>query len=270
MADTLASTFVPDLNPTRYKDQVIMVTGAALKGNIGFGVVERYLQEGAQAVHVFDYNKEALAVMEKEFNDKRVFSHTVDIADRNAVYGGYKEILKYSDKLDVVVHCAAIIGPNGEKFPIEALPDEDFEKCIHVNFMGTYYIVKGAIQAMMPKEYGRIMVVASIAGRDGNPFMAAYSSSKAGTIGLVRSIGHEMSKRKMNITVNAVAPVTIPTPMVMKGTDEDRVAFMKSMIPMGELGTVEGLADLIATFTTPAKYFINGQCLDYSGGRNKH
>ena len=258
------TSFKPNIIPNRFKDQAIIVTGGALKGNIGQGAVLRYRAEGG-IVHVFDRDGAALdQFISGLASGPKAYAHQLDITDETAVAAAVDKVVVAHGKLDVLVHSAAIVGPNG--MDIDEVPTADFLKTIGINVVGAYHVIKHSVRAMRPKGYGRIAVLASIAGREGNPKMAAYSTSKGAVIAMVKSVGKELAQT--GITINAFCPSTILTPMVERDCTPDRVAFMLSKIPMNELGTVDSIVDLIAHYTAPGAYYVTAQAIDHTGGRN--
>ena len=141
---------------------------------------------------------------------------------------------------------------------------EEFDRTCAINLRGTYSVAKHALAAMKPRDYGRILLFASIAGKEGNAGMSPYSASKAGVIGLVKSAGKEYAETE--ITVNAVAPAVIRTPMV-EGVHPDQVKYMTDKIPMKRCGTLEEIAALSCWIVSPEASFNTGFTFDLSGGR---
>ena len=161
-----------------------------------------------------------------------------------------------------MVHAAGIVGPSGTK--ITDYPVEEYDKVYAVNLRGSFLMTKYAVKSMEKYNYGRILLLASIAGKEGNPFMTGYSSSKAGVIGLVKGIGKEYAQT--GITVNGLAPAVIKTPMNEK-TAPEQLAYMTAKIPMGRLGTIEEVAALSCWIVSKEASFNTGHVFDISGGR---
>lgn len=251
------------MQDARFKDQTAIVTGGA--DGIGKVVATRLASEGAQ-VTIFDIsvaNAEA-TVGELAESGLRADSEIVDIADEEAVAAAIEAVVARSanGRLDVVVNCAAIVGPTST--PITKVSLEEFERTSRINLVGTFVMTKQAITTMQLNDYGRVLNFASIAGKEGNAGMSPYSSTKAGVIGLVKSAGKEFAES--GITVNAIAPAVILTPMV-EGVDPAQVKYMTDKIPMRRCGTLEEVAALSCWIVSPEASFCTGFTFDLSGGR---
>ncbi|MEM6283932.1 MAG: SDR family NAD(P)-dependent oxidoreductase [Chloroflexota bacterium] len=245
----------------RFEGQVAVVTGGG--SGIGMGVGARIAREGGTVVLV-DMNNEALVEAKKSVGDVsgRVETKQVDITSEEQVQGLMQWATGEFGQLDIVVNSAGIVGQTATN-----IVDYDlnvFRQVIDVNLVGSFIITKYAVQAMQPRGYGRILLIASIAGKEGNPGMAGYSTSKAGVIGLVKGIARECASTK--ITVNGLAPAVIATPMNLQ-TAESQLEYMKSKIPMGRLGTVEEVAALSCWIVSDEASFTTGVIFDLSGGR---
>jgi 3-oxoacyl-[acyl-carrier protein] reductase len=165
-------------------------------------------------------------------------------------------------RLDVVVNCAAIVGPTATLITEVSL--DDFEQVLKVNLLGSFVVAKQALVQMRKTNQGRILLFASIAGKEGNAGMCAYSSTKAGVIGLVKSIGKEFATS--GITVNAIAPAVIRTPM-LEATHPDQVKYMTDKIPAKRTGTLAEAAALACWIVSDEASFCTGFTFDLSGGR---
>ena len=249
------------MNLNRFSSQIAVVTGGA-KG-IGRAVVERLANESA-AVTIFDTDKTALSDACKRFSAQqlKVDAFTVDITDEEQVQNALAEVAGRHGRLDIMINSAAIIGPNGIKTGEVSVAD--FRTTLEINLVGSFLMTKYSIPHMLKKSYGRILLLASIAGKEGNPNMCCYSASKGGVIALARSVAKEYATT--GITVNSLAPATVMTPMV-ESMDPKVVEYMKSKIPMGRFGTLEEVASVVAFYDSPDASFITGQALDHSGGR---
>ena len=245
----------------RFSDQVAIVTGGA-KG-IGRAVAERLASEGA-SVTIFDNDPVAItelcALAAKD--GLKIDGLKVDITDEAGVQSAIAEVAGRKDRLDVLVNSAGIIGPNGVK--IDEVTLADFKKTIEVNLVGSFLVTKYAVSHMVKRKYGRILLIASVAGKEGNPKMVCYSSSKGGVIALARASAKEFAD--VGITINALCPATVMTPMVAS-MDPKVVDYMKSKIPMGRFGTLEEVSAATAFYVSPEASFITGQALDHTGGR---
>jgi 3-oxoacyl-[acyl-carrier protein] reductase len=246
----------------RFENQVAIVTGGA--DGIGKSVVERLAREGAQ-VAIFDRNEKLGEQVCAELGEQglTVSSQVVNVADEASVKAGIEAVTAGSGgRLDVMVHCAGIVGPTSTK--LTDVGTEDFEKVCAVNLTGSFLVTKYALKAMEPRDYGRILLFASIAGKEGNAGMVSYSASKAGVIGLTKSVGKEYAET--GITVNAIAPAVIRTPMV-DGIDPEQVKYMTDKIPMKRCGTLDEVAALSCWIVSREAGFNTAFTFDLTGGR---
>ena len=186
----------------------------------------------------------------------------MDVSNEEQVSSTLAGIVARHGQLDVMVNSAGITGKTATKILDYDLAT--YQRVLNVNLVGSFLMTKYAIQHMLPRNYGRILLVASMGGKDGNPGMAGYASSKSGVIGLVKAIGKEYATN--GITVNGIAPAVIATPM-NADTAQAMLDYMISRIPMGRLGTVEETAALIAWIVSPEASFNTGFVFDLSGGR---
>jgi NAD(P)-dependent dehydrogenase (short-subunit alcohol dehydrogenase family) len=245
----------------RFEGQVAIVTGGA-KG-IGRAVVERLAAEGA-AVTIFDADQEATKEVSGSAASRgwKVDGLRVDITNEQATQDAISEVVGRGSRLDIVVNSAGIIGPNGVR--VHEVPLAEFKKTLEVNLVGSFLMTKHAIPHMLKRNYGRVLLIASVAGKEGNPKMVSYSSSKGGVIALARAVAKEYADT--GITVNSLCPATVLTPMV-ESMDPKVVDYMKSKIPMGRFGTLAEVAAVTAFYVSPEASFITGQALDHTGGR---
>lgn len=213
---------------------------------------------------LFDRNASLLQATTNEFRQEGLSAsaHVADVALEDQVQKAYQQVLKTYGKIDAMVHAAGIVGPTSTR--ITEYPTAAFDEIYAVNLRGTFLMAKFALQAMEPAGYGRILLIASIAGKEGNPGMAGYSATKGGVIGLVKGIGKEFAQS--GITVNGLAPAVIKTAM-NADTHPDQLAYMTAKIPMGRLGTVEEVAAMGAWIVSPECTFSTGFVFDLSGGR---
>lgn len=248
-------------NAGRFTNQVALVTGGA--DGIGKGIARRLASEGAVVV-LFDINGDHLQKTLTEFSELgyAATGQVVDISDESSVEKAMQTVLATSGQLDIMVNSAGIVGPTSTKITDYALAD--FDRVYQINLRGAFIMTKCAIKAMEPRNYGRILHMASIAGKEGNPFMAGYSSTKAGLIGLVKGIAKEYAQT--GITVNGIAPAVIRTAM-NENTAPEQLAYMTAKIPMNRLGTVEEVAALAAWIVSRESSFTTGFIFDISGGR---
>jgi 2-dehydro-3-deoxy-L-rhamnonate dehydrogenase (NAD+) len=240
----------------RFTERVAIVTGGA--SGIGYSIACRIAAEGGQVV-VFDRDAAALDRVSAE---GQLAQMELDVSVEEAVVEGIQRVVDQYGRLDIVVHSAGIVGPSGTK--ILDYSSEDFKTVLQVNLFGSFFITKHAIKPMLERSYGRILLISSMAGKEGNPGMAGYSTSKAGVIGLVKSIGKEYAHT--GITVNGIAPAVIRTPMNEK-TSPEQLRYLTERIPMQRLGTVDEAAALACWIVSEEASFNTGFIFDLSGGR---
>jgi 3-oxoacyl-[acyl-carrier protein] reductase len=243
----------------RFTAKTAVITGGA--SGIGKAIVERLAREGAH-VAIFDRDQKALDAVAKPLAGFGVEAQRVDIVDEPAVAAAMDALVGRRGRLDVVVNCAAIVGPTATLVTEVSLGD--FAQVLEVNLLGSFVVAKQALVQMRKTNQGRILLFASIAGKEGNAGMCAYSSTKAGVIGLVKSIGKEFATS--GITVNAIAPAVIRTPMV-EATHPDQVKYMTDKIPAKRTGTLEEAAALACWIVSDEASFCTGFTFDLSGGR---
>ena len=245
----------------RFRGQVAIITGGA--SGIGAGIARRIAAEGGQAV-LLDVNAEKmkLVVADLQAQSLLVDSIKADTGDEDAMRDAFQSTIERYGQLDVMVNCAGITGPTDVS--IADFDTAEFDRVIRVNLRGSYLTTRYAIQHMLKRNYGRILQIASISGKEGNPGMVGYSTSKGGIIALVKAVGKEYAET--GITVNALAPALIHTPLLEDATPE-AVAYMSSKIPMKRLGTVEEVAALACWIVSKEATFNTGAIFDLSGGR---
>jgi 3-oxoacyl-[acyl-carrier protein] reductase len=208
---------------------------------------------------VCDKNIEALKELAKQY-PVEVFE--VDFTDESSINNLVSSVETKIGPLKAVVNCVGILGKNGEK--IESLDIADFDLVYAINLRGAVILTKAVISGMAQRGYGRILHIASISGKEGNPYLVAYSATKAGLIGMVKSVGKEYATS--GVTINAMAPALIESPM-SDSFSEKQLALLKSRIPMERLGKSQEVADLAAWIVSPACSFTTGFTFDLSGGR---
>lgn len=186
----------------------------------------------------------------------------LDVASQEAISAFVAQVMSDVGRIDILVNSAGITGPVGQQS--HELSTADFQKTFAVNLLGAINLTNAVMPHMIGAGYGRVVHVASIAGKEGNPNMAPYNASKAGMIGFVKGVAKEVASR--GVTVNAVAPAVIRSPMNDDVTDET-MRYMLSRIPMGRLGEPAEVAELIAFIASPECFFTTGFVFDASGGR---
>ena len=247
------------MNQLDMKGRVAVVTGAAQ--GIGYAVAERMLQSGA-AVALWDVNAEQLVRARAGLSSRgRVSAAIVEVTDETAVNAATQATVAEHGRIDALVNSAGITGGNGTTW--ELSPDV-WRRVIEVNLVGCYLTCRAVVPQMIRQGYGRIVNIASIAGKEGNPNAAHYSASKAGLIALTKSLGKELAKS--GVLVNAVTPAAAKTQMFDSMTAE-HIEFMLSKIPLGRFLQVGEAAALIAWLATEDCSFTTGGVFDLSGGR---
>lgn len=241
---------------TSLENQVILVTGAA--SGIGRKIATDLSARGAKVV-ACDKNLEALVELASN-NPMSVYE--VDFSSEKSIMDLVAEVESAQGPLSAAINCVGILGKNGEK--IEYLDIQDFDTVYAVNLRGAVIFTKAVIAGMAQRGYGRILHIASISGKEGNPYLVAYSATKAGLIGMVKSVGKEYATS--GVTINAMAPALIESPMSESFSDEQMTS-LKSKIPMDRLGKSQEVADLAAWIVSPACSFTTGFTFDLSGGR---
>jgi len=240
----------------RFKNQTAIITGGA--DGLGLHIAARLADEGAR-VWIADRDQEKGTAAAKKIGCE---FEPLDVADETSVAGAFQRIHTAAERLDVMVNCAGIVGPNGMR--IDEVPVSGFDQVQAVNVRGSFLTCREAVRHMLPRDYGRVLLVASIAGKEGNAGMSCYSTSKAGVIGLVKSVGKEYAET--GITVNGLAPAVIRTAMV-DNMEPAQVKYMTDKIPMKRCGTLDEVAATACWILSPEASFNTGFTFDLSGGR---
>jgi 3-oxoacyl-[acyl-carrier protein] reductase len=238
-----------------------IVTGAAR--GIGRAIAERLLRDGF-TVALADVNL-AAAQMTRDQLAQTIGGDAVavyvDVTDSSTVRQMVDAVLARTGQIDLLVNNAGIIGPEGA---LADCPEDGWARVMAINLTGTFLCAKAVLPSMLARGSGRIVNMASIAGKEGNPTLAAYSSSKAGVIGFTKALAKEVATQ--NIFVNCVTPALIETELLQQVTDEAR-AYMTAKIPMGRLGQAHEVAALVAWLASDECTFSTGAVFDISGGR---
>ena len=241
----------------RFAGRRAIVTGGA--AGIGLTFAKRFVAEGGQ-VSLWDRSTEALAAALATLGE-RAYAVPLDVADWGEVQRAAQQSAAQLGGVDVLVASAGITGPN---VPLAEYPVDAWRQVIDVNLNGLFYCNRAVVPLMLQGGYGRIVNIASVAGKEGNPNASAYSASKAAVIGLTKSLGKELAKT--GITVNAVTPAAVRTAIFDQMTPQ-HIDFMLSKIPMGRFGTVDEIAALVAWLASEECSFTTGSVFDASGGR---
>ncbi|NYT45477.1 SDR family oxidoreductase [Alcaligenaceae bacterium] len=235
-----------------------VVTGGA--AGIGLAIATR-LQQGGARVTLWDRDPGALQQAAKALDKELVHTQQVDISDEDAVNAAADSTMETGGKIDILVTSAGITGPNVSvcDYPVAA-----WDQVMNVNLRGPFLCCRTIAPRMQKHGYGRIVNIASIAGKEGNPNASAYSASKAGVIALTKSLGKELAQT--GITVNCVTPAAVRTGIFAQMTQE-HIDYMLSKIPMNRFGTTEEIAALVAWLCSEECSFSTGAVFDVSGGR---
>jgi len=238
--------------PARFEGRTAIVTGGA--SGIGAGVARRLAAEGAR-LSLWDMDAATLA--------KSGAEHTValDITDPDAVHKAAADTAAALGKIDILVTSAGVTGPN---HPTWEYPVAAWDRVIDINLKGVFYSNRAVVPFMQTNGYGRIVNIASIAGKEGNPNASAYSASKAGVIGLTKSLGKELAASE--IRVNCVTPAAVRTPLFEQMT-QAQIDWMLSKIPIARFGEIDEVASLILWLASEECSFSTGGVFDVSGGR---
>ena len=241
------------------KGKTALVTGGAR--GIGFAAVKRLLTDGARCV-IWDRDQKAIDDAKAQLMDLgEVTSDRVELANPDSVEALSGQVLKRHGKIDILVNNAGIAGVN--KMLWECTPEE-WREVMDVDLYGVFLCCRAFVPAMLKSGWGRIVNVASIAGKEGNPTASHYSAAKAGVIGLTKSLGKELSDT--NIRVNCITPAVIETE-ILKQCTQAHIDYMLSKIPMGRVGQAKEVAAMIAWLSSDEVSFSTGAVFDISGGR---
>jgi 3-oxoacyl-[acyl-carrier protein] reductase len=236
-----------------------IVTGGAQ--GIGFSIATRLLESGA-SVSLWDYDGEALETTVGELAKiGRVTGEVVDVASVASVERAAGWTIGKHQRIDILVANAGIAGPN---YTTWEYPVEEWQRVINVNLLGVYYCCRAVLPHMLRQNYGRIVNVASIAGKEGNPNASAYSASKAGVIALTKSLGKETAQN--NIAVNCVTPAAART-RIFEQITKEHVDYMLSKIPRGRFLEVKEVSAMVAWLVSEENSFTTAAVFDLSGGR---
>ncbi len=248
------------MNSYDFNNRTAIVTGGGQ--GIGLTVAKRIVDSGG-SVSVWDVNQELLDNLTSALgaDAAKVQALNVDISDIAAVEAGTKAVLDRFEKIDILINNAAIVGPNA---PTWEYPVEAFEDVVKVGFLGTFYVSRSVVPHMIAANYGRIVNLSSVAGKEGNPGAPAYSSTKAAVLALTKSLGKELAG--YDIAVNAVTPAVAKTTMALS-QDPEFLKMILSKIPRGRMLELSEAASMICWLATKENSFTTGAVFDLSGGR---
>ncbi len=234
------------------KDRVAIVTGGAQ--GFGFSITERLIQSGAKVV-IWDIDENECKKAISKLNSENCLFEIVDVRQIEDIQSKLEDIEKKFGKIDIFINNAGISGKNTS---VIDYPIEEWNKVIDLNLNAVFYCCKSVVPFMIKNKYGRIVNIASIAGKEGNPNASAYSSSKAGVIGLTKSLGKELAQ--YNIAVNCVTPAVAKTRIFNQMTDE-HINYMLSKIPRNRFAKVEELASLVTWLVSEENSFATRSCI---------
>ncbi len=243
-----------------FKNRTAIVTGGAQ--GFGLDIAKRFLKSEAKVI-IWDLDPKAIEKATKEMNNSNLSSKIVDVSNFKDVENATKEIIKNSN-IDILINNAGITGPTA---PLWEYDIEMWKKIVDINLMGTFNCCRSVVPYMIKNNYGRIVNVASVAGKDGNANASAYSAGKAGAIGLTKSLGKELADK--NIAVNAITPAGAKTRILDQMTKE-HVQRMLSKVPRGRFLEVEEFTSLVCWLASEENTFSTAAVFDISGGRSTY
>jgi 3-oxoacyl-[acyl-carrier protein] reductase len=248
------------MNAIDLANQVAVVTGGAQ--GIGFAIARRLIASGAR-VSLWDTNAEALALALENLGDAAT-SKLVDITDLVGLQRVHAEVQAEVGPVSILVNSAGVAGQNAS---LEDYDPEEWRRVVEINLNGTFYVNKTVIPSMKARNYGRIVNISSVAGKEGNPNLSAYSAAKAGVIGLTKSLGKELAK--YDIAVNAITPATAKT-RILDTLTREFIDYMLVRIPRGRFLEVDEAAAMVAWLVSRENSFTTASVFDLSGGRTTY
>ena len=243
----------------RFAGRTAVITGGA--SGAGHGVAERIVAEGGR-VSLWDLNQAALDDAAGAIGGAH--TRALDVADPDQVAAAAQSANAAMGRIDILVASAGITGFTG---PVWEFPIDSWKRVIDINLNGLFYCCRAVIPFMLANDYGRIVNVSSVAGKEGNPNASAYSASKAAVLGFTKSLGKELATT--GVRVNAVTPATFKSP-ILEQLPQSQVDYMKSRIPIGRLGEVHEVAALICWLASEECSFSTAATFDISGGRTTY
>ena len=243
-----------------FKNRTAVITG----GGQGFGldIAKRFLNSGAKVI-IWDIDEELLKSAVKELGDKDLSYNVIDVSDYSLVEKTVAEINK-KNNIDILINNAGITGPTA---PLWEYDVEMWNKIVQINLMGTFNCCRAIVPNMIKNNYGRIVNVASVAGKDGNANASAYSSGKAGAIGLTKALGKELADK--DIAVNAVTPAGAKT-RILDQMSKEHVQRMLSKVPRGRFLEIHEFTSLVCWLSSQENTFSTAAVFDISGGRSTY
>ncbi len=239
-------------------NRVAVVTGGAQ--GFGLAITERFIEAGAKVI-IWDIEEKAAKNAIQKIDSENVSYQIVDVTNFETVNNNLSDVEKKFGKIDIFINNAGIAGMNTT---VADYPLDEWKKVMNLNLNSVFYCCKAVVPFMLRNDYGRIVNIASIAGKEGNPNASAYSTSKAGVIGLTKSLGKELAQK--NIAVNCVTPAAAKTRIFDQMTEE-HINYMLSKIPRNKFAKVEELASLVTWLASEENSFSTAAVFDLSGGR---
>ena len=248
------------MNRFDFKNKTAIITGGAQ--GFGLDIAKKFLNFGAKVI-IWDIDRKELKKIIQKINHFNLSYETVDVSDFKNVKNATAKISK-SSKIDILVNNAGITGPTAKLWNYSL---NDWNKVLEINLNGTFNCCKAIVPSMIKNNYGRIVNIASVSGKDGNANASAYSSAKAGVIALTKALGKELADK--NIAVNAVTPSTARTKLLNQ-MSKKHVKFMLSKVPRGRLLEVEEMSSLVCWLSSEENSFSTAAIFDISGGRSTY
>ena len=245
------------MNKFDLNNKTAIVTGGAQ--GFGLAMTKRFLESGANVI-IWDLDKIAAEDVKKKLNNPKLSSTNIDVTNFDQISTEIEKVTK-NTKIDIFINNAGIAGKNTTVWDY---PIDEWKKILELNLNAVFYCLKAITPHMIENNYGRIVNIASIAGKEGNPNASAYSTSKAGVIGLTKSLGKELANK--NIAVNTVTPAAAKTRIFDQMTKE-HIDYMLSKIPRNRFILVEELASLVTWLASEENSYTTGAVFDLSGGR---
>jgi NAD(P)-dependent dehydrogenase (short-subunit alcohol dehydrogenase family) len=243
----------------RFKDRTAVITGGA--SGLGLACAKRFLEEGGR-VSLWDLNPQALAENKKALQGAHTME--VDVCNLEHVTAAAKQSREALGRIDILVNSAGITGAT---VPVVEFPVDSWLRVLDVNLNGVFYCCREIVPIMTGQRYGRIINVASVAGKEGNPNASAYSASKAGVIGFTKSLGKELATT--GVLVNCITPATFESP-ILSQMPQSQIDYMRSRIPIGRLGEATESAALVCWLASEECSFSTAATFDISGGRTTY
>ncbi|SVD08175.1 uncharacterized protein METZ01_LOCUS361029 [marine metagenome] len=248
------------MNQFDLKNRTAVITGGAQ--GLGLGIAKQFIESGAEVI-IWDIDQEIIKKAKQQLNSNKLTSQIVDVADFENVKKNIEEII-ITKKVDIFINNAGITGLTSKLWNY---PIDEWHKVLNVNLNGTFYCCKAIVPHMIKNNYGRIVNVASVAGKEGNANASAYSSAKAAVIGLTKSLGKELAEK--NIAVNVVTPASAKT-RILDQMSKEHVQFMFSKIPRKRFLEMNEFASLVTWLSSEENSFSTAAVFDISGGRSTY